>query len=128
MHLRRRNTGRSAGSSAALPHQQVNPPCAVLYLTWQKVVLLIVPSNTTWRQCGNSIPRRNGQMARLVQVLWGIQAVQAKKGGNQGRNRLPIIAELVHKMKEVCSHMDEPQMLWAASSLCFFGFFRSNHD
>ena len=65
-----------------------------------------------------------GQMARLVQVLRGIKAVQAKKGGNQGRNRLP---ELLHKMKEVWSHMDEPRkgkMLWAASSLCFFGFFR----
>ncbi len=65
------------------------------------------------------------QMARLVQVLRGIRAVQAKRGGSISRLRLPITTD--QKLKTVWVRGDNPQegrMLWAAAALCFFGFFR----
>ncbi len=67
------------------------------------------------------------QMARLVQVLRGIRAVQAKRGGSISRLRLPIRTDHLRKLKTVWVRGDNPQegrMLWAAAALCFFGFFR----
>ena len=69
---------------------------------------------------------RMGDMARLQLVLRGVKSSQAKHGG-QGRLRLPISAHLLAELKMawVASSSPEGAMLWAASSLCFFGFFRS---
>ena len=65
-------------------------------------------------------------MARLEQVLKGIKMVQAK--GPKRAERLPITPSLLVKLKEAwasgASKFDA-QMLWAAASLCFFGFMRS---
>lgn len=65
-------------------------------------------------------------MARLEQVLKGIKAVQSR--GPRKTERLPITPNHLSKLREVWSHGGnkfEGQMLWAAASLCFFGFMRS---
>lgn len=68
-----------------------------------------------------------GKMARLEQVLKGIKSDQAKKGENQSP-RLPITPELLSAIKGVWEReavTRDRAMLWAAASLCFFGFLRS---
>lgn len=65
-------------------------------------------------------------MARLEQVLKGIKIIQAK--GPKRSERLPITPNLLAKLKEVWSSRlskFDGQMLFAAASLCFFGFMRS---
>ena len=65
-------------------------------------------------------------MVRLEQVLKGIKAVQSK--GPKRTERLPITLDHLAKLKEVWSSGQskfDSQMLWAAASLCFFGFMRS---
>ena len=65
-------------------------------------------------------------MARLEQVLKGIKAVQSK--GPKRTERLPITPNHLAKLKEVWSsgaNKFDGKMLWAAASLCFFGFMRS---
>ena len=65
-------------------------------------------------------------MARLEQVVKGVKRDQARKLPNQ-RTRLPITADL-RQMKSVLMNncKDEDNiMLWAAMSLCFFGFLRA---
>ena len=65
-------------------------------------------------------------MVRLEQVLKGIKAVQSK--GPKRTERLPITLDHLAKLKEVWSSEQskfDSQMLWAAASLCFFGFMRS---
>ena len=65
-------------------------------------------------------------MAKLEQVLKGIKSVQCKH--LKRISRLPILPVHLVKMREVW--IREPitfdgKMLWAASTLCFFVFFRS---
>ena len=66
------------------------------------------------------------EMARLEQVLKGIKMVQSR--GPKRAERLPITPRMLVKLKEAwasgASKFDA-QMLWAAASLCFFGFMRS---
>ena len=66
-------------------------------------------------------------MARLEQVVKGVKRDQAHKLPNQ-RTRLPITADLMRQMKAIlmkdCKDEDNI-MLWAAMSLCFFGFLRA---
>ena len=66
-------------------------------------------------------------MAKLEQVLKGIKSVQCKKPNNR-ISRLPISPDHLDKMRVVW--LKEPttfdgKMLWAAATLCFFGFLRS---
>ena len=68
-----------------------------------------------------------GDMALLQQTLKGVKRIQAR-GRQQTRTRLPITTNILYLMRAVWAK--EPSdydniMLWAASSLCFFGFFRS---
>ena len=68
-----------------------------------------------------------GNIAKLEQVLKGIKAAQAK-GGDTLQPRLPITPALLLAMKGVWERESVSQdkaMLWAAASLCFFGFLRS---
>ena len=64
----------------------------------------------------------------LEQVLNGIKRDQAKSGGLQSRERLPITPEILRHIRQVwakdSSHPDMI-MLWAACCTCFFGFLRS---
>lgn len=68
-----------------------------------------------------------GGMARLEQVVKGVKRDQARKLPSQ-RIRLPITADLMQKMKSILmkNRNDEDNiMLWAAMSLCYFGFLRA---
>ena len=64
-------------------------------------------------------------MPRLQQVLKGIKHSQANKH-QKGCTRLPITLEIMKHLK--CLWLANPTldniMLWAAASLCFFGFLR----
>ena len=66
-------------------------------------------------------------MTKLGLVLWGIRSTQSKNRSS-GRTRLPITPPILRKIRKVWN--EDPTnfdciMLWAASTLCFFGFFRS---
>ncbi len=66
------------------------------------------------------------QMAKLELVLHGVKRVQALEQAPPKRQ--PITIELLDKLRGVWlagTPTWNEQMLWAASSLCFFGFFRS---
>ena len=66
------------------------------------------------------------KMARLEQVLRGIKSIQAKQGRKE-RPRLPISLDMLRKLHDVWTvdSSYDGRMLWAAASLCFFGFMRS---
>lgn len=67
-------------------------------------------------------------MARLEQVMKGIKSLQARAVGPNRCTRLPITPDLLLRMKESWQRAGAAQdnaMLWAASTLCFFGFLRS---
>ena len=66
-------------------------------------------------------------MTKLALVLRGIRSTQSKNRG-AGRIRLPITPPILRKIRAVWN--EDPTnfdciMLWAASTLCFFGFFRA---
>ncbi len=64
------------------------------------------------------------RIARLEQVLKGIKSVQSR-----APSRLPITLDLLRKMRQSWQKRGganhDNVMLWAAATLCFFGFFRS---
>ena len=67
-------------------------------------------------------------MARLEQVLKGVKLVQARTPPQGRVVRLPITLDLLRRMKESWQKGGaqwNDVMLWAAATLCFFGFFRS---
>lgn len=66
-------------------------------------------------------------MTCLEQVLKGIKMVQARSPPPSKPKRLPITPDLLRKMKQSWQGGDRQNssMLWAASTLCFFGFFRA---
>ena len=66
------------------------------------------------------------KMPRLEQVLRGIKLTHAR-GEKEGNVRLPVSIDVLEKMREVwqTSASRDSEMLWAAASLCFFGFLRS---
>ena len=68
-----------------------------------------------------------GDMAVLQQTLKGVKRIQSR-GRQLTCTRLPITADILKMMRAIWAK--EPAnydniMLWAASSICFFGFFRS---
>jgi integrase len=67
-----------------------------------------------------------GTMGKLEQVLRGIKSSQAKKGVKKVP-RLPITPTILLALKgswEREGPIRDKAMLWAASTLCFFGFLR----
>ena len=66
------------------------------------------------------------KMARLEQILRGIKLSQAKSG-KRGKERLPISIDILATLKAAweSTATEDATMLWAAASLCFFGFFRA---
>ena len=64
-------------------------------------------------------------MARLQLVVRGVKKQQAR--ASAPRTRLPITVEVLHKLRVAWRGPNNPEglMLWAAASLCFFGFLRS---
>ena len=63
-------------------------------------------------------------MARLEQVLKGVKSVQSKEQLRRTA-RLPVTPELLAKLRGIWVSQPDGSMLWAAASLCFFGFLRS---
>ena len=66
-------------------------------------------------------------MPRLEQEIKGIKVRQGKQG-RKPRKKLPITPAILHKMRLAWeTEADDPDliMLWAACTLCFFGFHRS---
>ena len=66
-------------------------------------------------------------MAKLEQVMKGIKRSQAGKG-KQAVKRRPMSTEVLTKLKEAWQSApggQDSRMLWAAATLCFFGFLRS---
>ena len=67
-------------------------------------------------------------MPRLNQVLRGIKIRQTRAGGSSRQPRLPITPEALLRIKSTWEHDGINQdriMLWAAFTICFFGFLRS---
>ena len=67
---------------------------------------------------------RIGAMPQLEYVMKGLKR---RTAGRQRRTRLPITPAILRQLKGVWSRMQDKHnaaMLWAASTLCFFGFLR----
>ena len=65
-----------------------------------------------------------GEMTQLEYVLKGLK----RKSQTTSRMRLPIILDILERMRQVWQHHSEPGdvvMFWAAATMCFFGFLRS---
>ncbi len=70
---------------------------------------------------------RDPHISHLEQVLMGIKSTQAKRG-LKPKPRLPNTPEVLRKRQSVWASEAESfdhVMLWAASVVCFFGFFRA---
>ena len=65
-------------------------------------------------------------MPRLEQVIKGAKRVAAKQG-TKSKPRLPITPALLRKIRSVWDREPsfDSRMLWAATSLCYFGFLRA---
>lgn len=65
-------------------------------------------------------------MPRLELVVRGVKRSQARRGESK-KVRCPISIEILKKLCQAWQGKAsaEAEMLWAAASLCFFGFFRS---
>ena len=72
-------------------------------------------------------PKHFSSLSRLQQVQSRIQRTHHLRSSNE-RIRLPITPSILHKLRKHFdqSPLDEDMvMLWAATTLCFFGFCRS---
>ena len=68
------------------------------------------------------------KMPRLAQVIRGIKAAQARSPSASRAKRLPITLALLRKIKKSWQGEENrwnSTMLWAAVTMCFFGFLRS---
>lgn len=69
-----------------------------------------------------------GEMPKLQGVMKGIKATQARSPSLSARKRLPITPPILH---QICNYWESKgalfdyQMLWAAVTICFFGFLHS---
>ena len=73
-------------------------------------------------------PRAFSSLPRLRLVQEGIQRVYAENGKKTMKVRLPItpaILRQIHSNWRARSSDPDIKMLWAAATLCFFGFFRA---
>ncbi len=68
-----------------------------------------------------------GDMPRLTQTLKGLQRLRAKQGSVR-RLRKPMTLDILEVLRRSWSKVPgggDARMLWAAATLCFFGFARS---
>lgn len=71
-------------------------------------------------------PRESNSMPRLKLVQSGVRRERAYSAPSTTATRLPITPHLLGLLRPVQSpHSDDERLVWAAASLCFFGFFRS---
>ena len=77
---------------------------------------------------GHPDPDYSHSMLRLQQVLRGVRSILSKNKPQEAqRTRLPITPELLLKIRKVWEKNSREHdfiMLWAACTICFFGFFR----
>ena len=73
-------------------------------------------------------PKEFSSLPRLQLVQAGIQRTHSQRSPLQTRIRLPITPAILNQL---CVHWNQKTtdrdtlMIWAAATLCFFGFFRS---
>ena len=81
-------------------------------------------------QCGHRMPSGD-HLPRVAQVLRGIKVRKASEGDQGSRQpRLPITSETLWQIKATWEkdHINKDKvMLWAAFTLCFFSFMRSEN-
>lgn len=68
------------------------------------------------------------RMSEMPQLEYVMTGLKRSATGNPRRQRLPITPAILRQMKEVWRTLPCQQdavMLWAAATLCFFGFLRS---
>ncbi len=68
------------------------------------------------------------QMPKLEQVTKGIKLVQARATSLSRSPKMPVTPSLLRRLKQVWQgegNQADCGMLWAACTMCFFGFFRS---
>lgn len=73
-------------------------------------------------------PRDTSSLPHLKLVLMGIRRLQSRSRANAARIRLPITFSILSGIKKVWEDagVDHDRLLlWAAATVCFFGFFRS---
>ena len=71
-------------------------------------------------------PRDTSSLPRLKLVLMGIRRLQSRSRANAARIRLPITFSILSGIKKVWEDAGVDRLLlWAAATVCFFGFFRS---
>ena len=73
-------------------------------------------------------PRAVSCLPRLKLVINGIARTRASTDQTHGRPRLPITTDVLGKLFDVLSARPQSHsniLLWAACSVCFFGFFRA---
>ena len=73
-------------------------------------------------------PCDTSSLPRLKLLLAGIRRVRARDPTHSTRVRLPITLAALAAMKqqwEQCTVTHDTLMMWAAATMCFFGFFRS---
>ena len=66
--------------------------------------------------------RDQSSLPMLKRVQAGIQRIQAMKGSNRPRIRLPITPHIMKKLRQHWMRVQHPEgyLLWAVASLCFF--------
>ena len=71
-------------------------------------------------------PRDHSSMPMLQRVQLGIRRIHASKQGQPARVRLPITPAMLDQLRAHWQGSQHPDrlVLWAASTLCFAGFFR----
>ena len=73
-------------------------------------------------------PRDTSSLPRLKLVLMGIRRLQSRSKTNPARIRLPITFSILSGIKKVWENAGinhDRLLMWAATTVCFFGFFRS---
>lgn len=73
-------------------------------------------------------PKEFSSLPRLRLVQTGIRRTHAQRVPAPAKVRLPITPAILYRIRDLwSSRAKDPDtiMLWAAASLCFFGFFRS---
>ncbi len=71
-----------------------------------------------------------GAMAKLGQVVWGVQRLRSEQGIRQ-KQRKPMTVEGLEVLRSSWSRVPggvDAKMLWAAATLSFFGFMRSGEQ
>ena len=74
-----------------------------------------------------AIGQGDPQIGAMPQLEYVLKGLKRRTSGRQQRTRLPITPAILRQLKEVWSRMPDRHnaaMLWAAATLCFFGFLR----